>query len=193
MSDHSSEEDPRDYSLMREEGIDTGLDSNEAINSLARQVETVSQNVGALATIMSDFILAMKSQDNEGLSTTDGKSLSVLTPPKVPDAIKFNSLDTDHIVSRLFEVEFYIGQLPPGSPPVKAGQLVTGYAHELIMQEIRSGRFASFWSTMDKDLLNGVHLLIWTYHLEVYIDNACSSPVNPSTSAKAETNPGVNI
>lgn len=146
MTDHSieSDEDPRDYSLMREHGIDTGLDSNEAINSLTRQVETVSQSVGALATLMSDFILVMKSQANEGLSTTDGKSLSVLTPPKVPDAIKFNSLDTDHIVSRLFEVEFYIGQLPPGSPPVKAGQLVTGYAHELIMQEIRSGRFAPF-------------------------------------------------
>ena len=69
MTDRSieSDEDPRDYSLMREHGIDRGLDSDEAISSLSKQVETVSQSVGALATLMSDFILVMKSQANEGL------------------------------------------------------------------------------------------------------------------------------
>ena len=144
MSDHLSEEDPRDYSLMRDQEIDRGLDSNEAIKSLTKQVETVSQSVGALATLMSDFILVMKSQANEGLSTTDGKSLSVLTPVKVPDTVKINSLETDHVIPKLLDIEFYMGQLPPGAPAIKAGQLVTGHAHDLIMQEIRSGRFAPF-------------------------------------------------
>ena len=66
MADNSieSDEDPRDYSLMREEEIDSGLDSNEAIKSLTKQVETVSQNVGALATLMS-YISTSTSRENK--------------------------------------------------------------------------------------------------------------------------------
>ncbi len=67
---------------------------------------------------MSDFILVMKSQANEGLSTTDGKSLSVLTPVKVPDTVKINSLETDHVIPKLLDIEFYMGQLPPGAPAI---------------------------------------------------------------------------
>ena len=36
-------------------------------------------------------------------------SLSVLTPVKVPDSIKISSIDADHVVSKLLEIEFYMG------------------------------------------------------------------------------------
>ena len=68
-------------------------------------------------------------------------SLSVLTPVKVPDSIKISSIDADHVVSKLLEIEFYMGQLPSGSPPIRAAQLLTVAVHDQLMQEIRPGTY----------------------------------------------------
>ena len=68
----------------------------------------------------------------------------MITPTKIPEAYKINELNPDHIVARLVDVEYFMGQLPPGTPPVKAGQVLTAHAHEQLMQEIRSGTFVQY-------------------------------------------------
>ena len=61
--------------------------------------------------------------------------------------MKLTSLDPSHVIEKLLKIEFYMGQLLPGSPPVKAGQLVTTVSHGLIMQEVRSEKYAPYGIT----------------------------------------------
>ena len=91
------------------------LTPSEAANiETAEQLKSLTQQMNLLTGMFTEFLSAMKPQRSDLHAPAADNIISVLTPPKVPEAIKFNALDPDHIVSRLFEIEFYIGQLPLG-------------------------------------------------------------------------------
>lgn len=126
-----------EFSLMNENLQDNSVSTEAKIDSLAAQVSV-------LVSTFQDYIAVIRERNPSINHPSGDRAISVLTPPKVVDAIKINSLESEHVISRLMEIEFYTGQLPPGTPPIKAGQLVTNFAHDLIMQEIRSGTYAQF-------------------------------------------------
>ena len=47
-------------------------------------------------------------------------------------------------MTKINEIDYLVSQQAPGTPRIRAGQVLTQHAHELLMGEIRSGTFVKY-------------------------------------------------
>ena len=146
-----------DFSLMREARSENDEESVAASVSSSSDQEVLSkiaklaEGQQVLIDVLTQYLQSQKDISAATLSLSSSSSasspstpISVIQPTKVSDSQKINSLDWDHVVTRIYEIDYLVSQQAPGTPPIRAGQVLTQHAHELLMGEIRSGTFIKY-------------------------------------------------
>ena len=146
-----------DFSLMEEARSENNEESVAASVSSSSDQEVLSkiaklaEGQQVLIDVLTQYLQAQKDISAATLSLSSSSSasspstpISVIQPTKVSDSQKINSLDWDHVVTRIYEIDYLVSQQAPGTPPIRAGQVLTQHAHELLMGEIRSGTFIKY-------------------------------------------------
>ena len=146
-----------DFSLMREARSEDNEESVAASVSSSSDQEVLSkiaklaEGQQVLIDVLTQYLQSQKDISAATLSLSSSSSasspstpISVIQPTKVSDSQKINSLDWDHVVTRIYEIDYLVSQQAPGTPPIRAGQVLTQHAHELLMGEIRSGTFIKY-------------------------------------------------
>lgn len=67
-----------------------------------------------------------------------------MQPTRISDGQKINSLDWDHVATKIYELDYLASRRAPGAPPIRAGQVLTQRAHDLLMGEATSGAFVKY-------------------------------------------------
>ena len=140
-----------DYSLMDNGDPAAGsASSSTSDQELLSKINKLAEGQRLLIDVLTQYLQAQKEISAASLpssfssASSTSTPISVIQPTRISDGQKINSLDWDHVVAKIYELDYLVSQQAPGAPPIRAGQVLTQHAHDLLMGEIMSGTFVKY-------------------------------------------------
>ena len=114
------------------------------IDKLAEGQQLLIDVLTQYLQIQKDISAASLPSSSSPPASPTSTPISAIQPTRISDGQKINSLEWDHVVARIYELDYLASQQAPGTPPIRAGQVLTQHAHDLLMGEIMSGTFIKY-------------------------------------------------
>ena len=118
-------EDFNEYSLMHgDRSVNNEGSVNASVTSASEQealskIATLADGQQMLIDALTQFLQAQSaslSSSSSSSVSSPSTPITVIQPTKVSDAQKINSLDWDHVVAKINEIDYLVSQQAPGAP-----------------------------------------------------------------------------